>query len=222
VLAIYDARIHNSASGPAALELLDASALLWRLRLLGVDSGDRFDALATAWATRPGAGEPWYVFNDVHEVMALAGAGRLSEAHERLDAMADSISDGAGPTNRAVTAEVGVPVARALVAAAEGRHADVVADLWPVRPPLHHFGGSHAQRDVVQQTLVDAAIGSDRLDLAEALLRERLALRPSSTFGWSRRALLAAAKGDRQGEAGARRTEATDAARFAAVDAVTP
>jgi tetratricopeptide (TPR) repeat protein len=221
VLAIYDDRIHNAASGPAALELLDASALLWRLRLHGIDSGGRFDALASAWAARPGSGEPWYVFNDVHEVMALAGAGRLDEAHRRLDAMADSIADGAGPTNRAVTAEVGLPVARAFVASAEGRHADVVADLWPVRPVLHHFGGSHAQRDVVHQTLLDAAIASGDVARAGALIRERLALRPSSTFGWSRLARLAAANGDAAGEVAARRTEAVTTARFAAVGAVT-
>jgi hypothetical protein len=221
VLAIYDARIHNTSSGPAALELLDASALLWRLRLRGVDCGDRFDALASAWRARPGAGDPWYVFNDVHEVMALAGAGRFDEAHRCLAAMADSIADGAGPTNRAVTAEVGLPVARALVASAEGRPDDVVADLWPVRPVLHHFGGSHAQRDVVQQTLLDAAIGSGDHARADALIRERLALRPSSTFGWSRRARLAAAAGDADTEAVARRTEQETAARFAAVEAVT-
>jgi tetratricopeptide (TPR) repeat protein len=221
VLAIYDARIHHASSGPAALELLDASALLWRLRLRGIDTGDRFDALAAAWGARPGSGEPWYVFNDVHEVMALAGAGRLVDAHRRLDVMADSIAEGAGPTNRAVTAEVGLPVARALVASAEGRHADVVADLWPVRPVLHHFGGSHAQRDLVDQTLVDSAIASGDLARAGSLLRERFALRPSSTFGWSRQARLAAANGDRPGEAAARRAEAVATARFAAVDAVT-
>jgi tetratricopeptide (TPR) repeat protein len=221
VLAIYDSRIHNEGSGPAALELLDASALLWRLRLRGVDSGDRFDTLASAWASRPGSGEPWYVFNDVHEVMALAGAGRLVEAHERLGAMADSIADGAGPTNRAVTAEVGLPVARALVASAEGRHADVVADLWPVRPVLHHFGGSHAQRDVVEQTLVDATLASGDLARAGALVRQRLALRPSSTFGWSRQAVLEGARGDGDAEAAARQAQGATEARFAAVDAVT-
>ena len=74
------------------IEMLDASALLWRLHLDGIDTGDRFEALADAWSASAVA-QPWYVFNDVHAVMALAGAGRLAEARTlvtRLQADATS------------------------------------------------------------------------------------------------------------------------------------
>ena len=73
------ARPQRAVGAACPLEMLDASALLWRLHLDGVDAGGRFAPLADAWATRT-ADEPWYVFNDLHAVMALAGAGRLAEA----------------------------------------------------------------------------------------------------------------------------------------------
>jgi len=44
------------------------------------------------------------------------------------------------------------------------------------------FGGSHAQRDVFQRTLLEAALRSGRYDLARSLVAERLALRPTSTY----------------------------------------
>ena len=83
-LAIYDGHIHNDQSAGVPLEMLDASALLWRLHLDRVDVGGRFGPLADAWATRT-ADEPWYVFNDLHAVMALAGSGRTGEASAVID-----------------------------------------------------------------------------------------------------------------------------------------
>ena len=78
-LAIYDAEVHHAASLGVPIEMLDASALLWRLRLDDADTGGRFGPLADAWATK-GADVPWYVFNDLHAVIAAAGADRLDDA----------------------------------------------------------------------------------------------------------------------------------------------
>ena len=77
-LAIYDAEIHHAGSLGVPIEMLDASALLWRLLLDGIDTGGRFGPLADAWAPKAAA-EPWYVFNDLHATMAFAGAGRLGD-----------------------------------------------------------------------------------------------------------------------------------------------
>ena len=86
VFDIYDRHLHNQSSSGLPLEMLDASALLWRLKLDGIDSGDRFAALADAWASRT-AEQPWYVFNDVHAAMAFAGAGRFAELGAVIDKM---------------------------------------------------------------------------------------------------------------------------------------
>lgn len=190
VFEIYDTRVHHATSQDVPLELVDASALLWRLRLDGVDVGNRFDAVADGWGDRA-EGLRWYAFNDVHTTMALVGAGRLPEARRLVDHMARSLADGpGGRSNRAMTAEAGLPAARALLAHAEDRHADVVAELLPVRHWLITIGGSNAQRDVLERTLVDSAIASGQHDLAAALLRERLAQRDTSSFAWRRQVRL--------------------------------
>jgi tetratricopeptide (TPR) repeat protein len=216
-LEVYDAEVHNEQSGGATLELLDASALLWRLTLDDVSTGDRFARLARAWESQL-FDEPWYVFNDVHGVVALSGAGRLDDAREVVDRLERYAAEGAGTdgTNRAMTAEIGLPAARAILAFAEGRHDAVVDELLPIRARFHHFGGSHAQRDLLHRTLTEAAIRSGRHDLARSLVDERLSLRDTSVYGWLARAHLLARMGDDPGAARARELAAAHRARFAA------
>jgi hypothetical protein len=196
-LDIYDTVLHHDGSEPVALEMLDAAALLWRLHLDGVDTGDRFDALAQAWADA--ADEPWYVFNDVHAVMAYVGASRLDWARAARDALRTSVAGGARPdvANDAMAAEVGLPVCEALVAFGEGRYADAVAWLYPIRRIVHRFGGSNAQRDAIARTLLEAAVRAGETALAEALVSERLAVKERSSYAWRQRARLARARGDR-------------------------
>ena len=89
-------QIHHAASAGVPLEMLDASALLWRLLLDGEDTGGRFGDLADAWATRA-EDAPWYAFNDVHAVMALVGAGRLDDASRVIERLDRYVAAGGGP-----------------------------------------------------------------------------------------------------------------------------
>lgn len=187
-LDIYDAQVHHAQSAGIAIEMLDASALLWRLYLDDIDTGDRFEHLAAAWAGRA-ALAPWYAFNDTHAVMALTGAGRMAEAHAVIRRL-EGYLDQASGTNARMTAEIGLPACRAIVAFAEGRHADVIGELAPIRRVFHHFGGSHAQRDVLQRTLLESALRTCARDLAHVLLAERLALRETSAYSWTQRSRL--------------------------------
>jgi hypothetical protein len=95
-----------------------------------------------------------------------------------------------------MTTEVGLPASRATVAFVEGRHADVVGELAPIRARFQRFGGSHAQRDVLQRTLLESAILSGQLELARALVRERLAARQSSVYTLRRHAAILRRNGD--------------------------
>ncbi|MEU8760133.1 tetratricopeptide repeat protein [Streptomyces sp. NPDC048659] len=200
-LAVYDASIHHDGSPGLAMQLLDAAALLWRVHLAGTRPQARWEALADAWEAR--ADPPFYAFNDVHAVMSYAGAGRLAAA-ERLVAdrrrwlsgQRTDADTAVTLTNQRMTAEIGLPACEALLAHARGDHGAVVELLWPLRRRLHEFGGSHAQRDALQRTLLDSALGSGRHDLARVLISERTGLRPDSTYNWSARARLADALGD--------------------------
>ena len=214
VFDIYDRHLHNQSSSGLPLEMLDASALLWRLKLDGIDSGDRFAALADAWASRT-AEQPWYVFNDVHAAMAFAGAGRFAELGAVIDKMGVDVPAEAAVTNTTMTAEIGRPAALAVQAFAEDRHDDVVETLAPIRRTLHRFGGSHAQRDVLQRTLLESALRAGRYSFAEELLAERLGERPTSVYGWERRQQLSVAIGDVAGAQAAGEQAAAFRSRFA-------
>ncbi len=140
---------------------------------------------------RAGSGaSSWYVFNDLHAVIALCGAGRLDEARDVVDDLTRYVASTPAHTqsNAMMAAEVGLPASRAVIAFTEGRHDDVVDELWPIRARFQRFGGSHAQRDLLQRTLTDSAIRSGQLELARALLNERLSQRDTSIYGLRRQA----------------------------------
>jgi tetratricopeptide (TPR) repeat protein len=219
-LAIYDAEVHNDAAPSVSLVLLDASALLWRLTLQSIDTGDRYAKLAAAWEAQL-AEESWYVFNDFHAVVALCGAGRLDDARAVIKHLQRYIGARPAPagTNRAMADTVGLPASQAIVAYAEGRHEDVVDTLLPIRRVFQQFGGSHAQRDLLQRTLTESAIRSGRLDLARALIDERLSLRDTSVYGLLARARLHARQGADQAARQAQDTARSNRARFAAAAA---
>jgi tetratricopeptide (TPR) repeat protein len=211
-LAIYDAEVHHAESLGVMIEMLDASALLWRLRLDDADTGGRFGPLADAWAAK-GTAMPWYAFNDLHAVMAAVGADRLGDARaivDRLDAWLPSASG----SNAAMTAEIGLPACRAVIAFAEDRHDDVVAELLPIRRVLHHFGGSHAQRDALQRTLLESALRGGHLRLARTLTAERLGVRETSVYGWTQRARALRELGDDRRAAQAAATATAHRHRF--------
>jgi hypothetical protein len=184
-LALHDE--HMAAERTTiTLERLDAAALLWRLRLLDADVGDRWLRLVAVWDLAPEAAGH-YAFNDLHGLLALIGAGELAQAEAWL---AHSSARAAGsPTNATMAAEVGVPLMRGLLAYAHGRDDEAIDRLYGVRAGAHRFGGSHAQRDLIDQTLLAAAArGGDRR-VGRALLNERRATKPDTplTRHWSGR-----------------------------------
>lgn len=182
-VARWDTRILPEGAAVFALDLVDASALLWRLHLDGVDTGNRFARVADQWASRTPTG--WYWFNEWHAVLALVGAGRQADAEAWL-AQASSAAGSSGWPLAERCADVGPVVGQAVVAFGAARYAEAAALLLEVRDRFHWCGGSHAQRDVLELTLAEAALRSGDRDLARALLGERLALKPHAPFARSR------------------------------------
>jgi tetratricopeptide (TPR) repeat protein len=184
VLELYDTRVRG-ADSTVIMDMIDASALLWRLKLHDVDVGDRWQRMADAW--EPRIEDAWYSFNDTHAMMAFAGAGRVNLAQRLLAVMERSAQ--LATDNGMMTCSVGLPVARALLAYADGRYAEAVDLLAPVKAIAARAGGSHAQRDLLAQTLTRAAEKSGRARLARSLLNERLALKPRSglNVAWMQR-----------------------------------
>jgi tetratricopeptide (TPR) repeat protein len=185
VLALYDGPIRRDRSA-VALDMVDASALLWRLHLAGHDVGDRWIELAAAWDAH--ADGKTYPFNDWHAVMSYLGAGRhkdvarLAKAHHENDrGGSESAGWGRGTAG---------PLIEGFSAFWHGDYRSAAELLHPARFIANAFGGSHAQRDVIDWTLAEAALRGNMRDVAEAIAHERLALKPHSPIN---RAFLARA-----------------------------
>lgn len=169
VLALFDGPIYGKASN-VILEMIDASAMLWRLHLRGVDVGNRWEAVARNWEPVASAGN--YAFNDLHAMMAYVGTGRSKAADAVLGAQRAAMD--APGDNAQFTREVGYAATRAIKAFGDGDFAETVRLLRPIRSYAHRFGGSHAQRDLLDLTLIEAASRAGQDRLAAALRAERM------------------------------------------------
>ncbi|MDP3899150.1 MAG: tetratricopeptide repeat protein [Mesorhizobium sp.] len=192
IFSLYDGPIYGDRS-TIALNMVDASALLWRLHLGGTDAGARWQPLADNWTPLATAGN--YAFNDMHAMMAFAGAGRWSAIDTLLGTQREIMA--AGGDNAGFTRDIGHPASLAIKAFAEGDYATTTKLLAPLRPIAHRFGGSHAQRDVIDLTLIEAAIRSGDAALATQLTTARAHARPDSPLShlFVRRAEAVAAAG---------------------------
>lgn len=185
-LDLYDAKVHYEGQDYVE-ELLDAAALLWRMDLIGQDVGERWEALARHWEYLKGDGR--YAFNDMHAMMCFSRTGRSEEADSVIAALQREAA-GQYSTSR-MARDIGLPVARALRAFTQENYAVVVDELLPIRYDIKGFGGSHAQRDVLDQTLILAAIRDGQKSLANALLAERSAVKKPTEASFTSIALAA-------------------------------
>jgi tetratricopeptide (TPR) repeat protein len=186
-LALFD-RYLAAELNEITLQRLDAASLLWRLALQGADVGDRWSRLLAAWPLDEDAAAGLSAFNDVHALLALIGAGELDRAESwRRRSLARAAAG--GPWNRVVSRELAAPLMQGLIAFARGRDDEAVDTMLPLRPAAR-LGGSHAQRDVIDQTLLAAAARGGQRSAGRALLDEKRAARPATPLAtWWARAL---------------------------------
>jgi hypothetical protein len=175
------------------LNRIDAASLLWRLHLLGEDVSAHGRSLADGW-TQADDEAGHYAFNDVHRVLALLLAGEVPRAEAWLARCAERALQAvdAGRDNHAMAREVGLPLMRGLLALAHGDANGAVDLITPVRGQAARLGGSHAQRDLIDLTLLAAAAEGGRRSLGRALLNERTMAKPASPLSrhWTARLAL--------------------------------
>jgi hypothetical protein len=174
-LALYDGPM-RATQRPLALSLTNATALLWRVETLGYDIGDRWLEQADLWEGH--ADGKCLVFADIHAAMAELRSSQEALVERRLTAMRETAANGGEAAGLYRT--VGIAVVEALSAFHRGAYAVAVELLLPVRIDLWQIGGSHAQRDVIDWTLTEAAVRSGQRDVALSLALEPLATRPRS------------------------------------------
>ena len=130
----------------------DATDLLWRLDLAGVDTGVRWQPLAAAWARSLTPG--FWGFLDVLAGIAFQRAGRSSDAHALRRALASSRTQ----ASMSATAAASRTALAAIDAFTQGDHAHACGLLQSALPRL---GGSLAQRELLELTLAAAQRRAD-------------------------------------------------------------
>jgi len=185
-LAVFDTYL-NAEANEITLQRVDAASLLWRLHLQEVDAGARWQRLVAGWALDDAAAGH-SAFNDVHALLALLGAGEGERAGRWMRASLANAGQ-SGAWNREVSRVLATPLMHGLVAFADGRFTDALRMLHPLRGAAGaRLGGSHAQRDVIDQTLLAAAARGGVGTTGRSLLAERARHKPDTplTAWWSR------------------------------------
>lgn len=191
--------IYRQTIRPSVLEqagglgppIADATSLLWRFRLYGYAvPEDEWAEVAKFSRDAYHAGS--YAWQDMHAALALAATGdttTLDEMTARLRRRAER--------GNTMDAEVTLPLVRGIEAFARGAYDEAVRLIEPLAPQMVRTGGSHAQRQVFEETLLQAYLNAEQYEKAEDMLRKRLEHRHSARdFFWLAEAQEAAGSSD--------------------------
>ena len=173
VIDWYESEIRPSVIANKATSLSDSASLMWRMQIYcGCPppvSWEEVRDLASPATEKPGP-----AFRDAHAALALATAG--DEAG--LGRMIEGLREAAGKGD-SFAREVTLPLVRGIGSFAQGNYGEAVQLIEPVFSQFTRIGGSHAQREVFEDTLLEAYLRAEQFDKAEDLLRARLGRRSS-------------------------------------------
>jgi tetratricopeptide (TPR) repeat protein len=200
VLALYDTAMFDPASDEY-LDLANDTSILLRLEMAGVNVGARWQVLADKAKNR--TDEHLLAFVDAHFMMPLAA---VAPDHAQLFlASIDQYTATAKDTYATAAKAVARDLCAAVRAYQLGQFDACVEILDPVRAFVHLIGGSHAQRDVFSEMLIEAAVRAGRFDTARSLLFERVSARPKNVRAWNRLTYVLRQLGDVDGALAAAR-----------------
>jgi hypothetical protein len=175
-LALYDSCLRNEKTDDFR-DIANAASLLARLEIDGVAVAHRWDELADIAERR--IDDRTLVFADLHYLIALLGAGPDDAAAKMI--VGFTCRERGSDQDRVALA-VGVGAAAAIEAFYHGQFAEAAIGLLEIRPALFQIGGSHAQRDLFEQILLEALVRAGIAAEARLLMRKRLARRRFNRF----------------------------------------
>ncbi|CCE01611.1 tetratricopeptide repeat protein [Bradyrhizobium sp. STM 3809] len=174
-LAVYtDVLVPTMDTAPPLNTLSDCASLLWRLRAENHTMPDQAWTEVAAYA-RPRFTGSTLAFVEMHLMMIAAATNDTAALKGRLAAIERRQAEGNLPAGRIVP-----HMLRALRAFAEENWRACARELTPVIGDLPRIGGSHAQREVIEDTYILALIRSGNLVRAREIIDARLHRRPSA------------------------------------------
>ena len=175
ILELLTTKIRNpdsplvKAAPDATIDLQNVASILLRLELRGVDVAEYWPVIAEVCAGR--VHNHANALGNAHDMMVLAATGQMDQAELLMQSMREYAETGDGSLYTSYKA-AGVATCAAVLAHRQGDYAGVVEALSPVRHDLPLLGGSHAQREIFYQILVDAAYRLGQTHLVVIYLRD--------------------------------------------------
>ncbi|KKC38778.1 hypothetical protein WH87_07695 [Devosia epidermidihirudinis] len=146
-----------------------AVSLLARMEVAGIDVGDRWVSVVDKLVSR--ASDTLQPFLTIQYLYGLARAER-AEANQLMLAVEDKALTAEG-LDRTVWQQVALPACRGVLAHARRDYANAVRWLSVANPRMQEIGGSHAQRDLFGQLLLDAHFKLGNWTIARQMLEMR-------------------------------------------------
>jgi tetratricopeptide (TPR) repeat protein len=166
-LLYRDAIALDRHSGGPQQKMSDGAAYLWRAELAGqprdADAWRALHRYADGALPRPGSG-----LADLHVILTQAVAGDDAGIDARAKQMEALAGEGRYPSGSYLPA-----VARGFAAFEHGDFAEAIAVLAPLTGQNERIGGSRAQHDLIEFTLLKACLNAGRLEDALQLLTAR-------------------------------------------------
>ena len=145
-LQIYDDYLLTPLADDFYLDVCNATSLLWRLELAGIDMEDRWQQLET-YASR--ARDDELIFCSLHYLMVPARLGKKDEAEQALQHIRQWAT--ADTSQGQVVKEVGLSLAEAIVDIGNANYDAAASTLNDIEDDIIAIGGSHAQRSIFQE-----------------------------------------------------------------------
>jgi tetratricopeptide (TPR) repeat protein len=167
-LRLYnDAFCADDHRGAVHQKLSDSSSFLWRSELAGHPRDPARWAKLLDYA-REKIPRPGFSLADWHVALALAASGEDAALEDWVQAIEELVKAGRYPSGATIPT-----VARAFAAFQRGDYATTIELIVPMLPDRERMGGSRAQIDLVEATLLRAYLNAGRMAEARHLLGER-------------------------------------------------
>ena len=171
-VSLYEGHIRPSVVKKNLGSLQDSASLMWRMKIYGDGEPAPWDEVREI--ALPAAEKPGPAFRDAHAALTFAAGGFDEELGRMLDGMRENSANG-----DALAREVMIPLVTGIEAFAHGAYDDAADNLDGLVEQLPRIGGSHAQREVFEDTILESYIRAGRFDRAQDLLTTRLKRRTS-------------------------------------------
>ncbi len=180
-LDLYDREIRRDKTDDYR-DISNATSLLSRLELDGINVGNRWEELADLSANRTEDG--CLIFADLHYLLALVGDKRDDNIKALMGRLHRDAKESNTDMKKAMAAP-GLNAAKGLEAFGETDYHTAFINLARARRTMQDAGGSHAQRDVFERLTIDSGIRAGFLDEAEDILSARTLRRGGHEDGYT-------------------------------------